>query len=120
MEYSIIFIIPDIILILLFIKECISLRECKKSFICSNCNQFNNKIRHGDKCSKCHRTLKLKNNSWEHFMIFRYTYIDSNNKQYKFNYKSYKKWFILELIVCGIGILTSTIMVIFGFMSIIE
>ena len=119
MNYNILFIVPDIVLIILFIKESKSMLECKKLFTCSYCNTFLGKIRHGDKCNKCHRTIKVNGNSWEHYMTFRYTYIDSKNKNYTYDYKSYKKWFIFELVICGIGIIALTLVSILSILSIV-
>lgn len=119
MNYNILFIVPDIGLIILFIKEYINMLKCKKIFTCSNCGYLLGTIQYKEKCPKCHRTIKINSEHWEHFMTFRYTYIDSKNKYYKYQYKAYKKQFIIELIVCGTGIIALTIISILAVINIV-
>lgn len=119
MSYNILFIIPDIILILICIKEYTNMEKCKSIFTCDNCGRFLHTIQYGDKCTKCHRTINIRSESWEHFMIFRYTYIDANNKRYRYRYKEYEKWFIIDIAICIIGIIALTLMSISGILDIV-
>lgn len=117
MSSRILFIVPDILFVILFIIELNKLKECKSMFTCSHCNNVMTKLRSEDKCTQCHRTMKLKTKYWDHFITFKTTYIDDTNKRYEYNYKSYKKEFMIELVICGIGIVTLTLMSISGILS---
>ena len=117
MSSNILFIIPDILFVILFVIEFNKLKDCKKAFTCSHCNNIMERLRSEDKCTQCHRTMKLDSKYWDHFFTLKTTYIDNSNKRYEYNYKSYKKAFMLELTICGLGIVILTLMSISGILN---
>lgn len=80
-------------------------RDIKSNFYCSHCNTFNEEISHIDKCSKCHRTFKIKGNNWDHLLLHRVNWIPTNSKSEVFKWKEYKKLSLIEITINIIAII---------------
>lgn len=95
----IIWIVALIIFLLNLIREIFVYKDIRSNFYCSNCNTFNGEISHIYKCKKCHRTFKIKGNSWDHLILHRVNWISSNSKSDIFKWKDYKKLSIIEIAI---------------------
>lgn len=100
----IIWILALIIFLLNLIREILVYKDIKSNFYCSNCNTFNEEISRIYKCKQCHRTFKIKGNSWDHLLLHRVNWIPSNSKSDIFKWKDYKKLSIIEIAINIIAI----------------
>lgn len=90
-------------LILLFIKELINIKKIRKIFTCEHCGEFRDTLSNGCRCEKCGLTFRNKSNTWEHYLIFRVTSINTKNKKAVYKYSDYTKLPKIELTICIIG-----------------
>lgn len=105
----ILWIIVDIALVILIIKESRNFKSIRKSFTCKKCGDRIPEIISGKTlCSKCKTKVEMKNREWHHFFLFRANRIEKKNKKYVYVYKSYIKYSIIELIICSTGMMFVT------------
>ena len=81
------------------LREIYVYRDIKSNFYCTHCGTFHMEVSRIDKCSKCHRTFKIKGNSWDHLILHRVNWIPTNSKSGVFKWKDYKKLSIIEITI---------------------
>lgn len=99
-----IWIIALVIFLLNLVREIFVYRDIKSNFYCNKCNTFNEEISGIYKCKQCHRTFKIKGNSWDHLLLHRVNWIPTNSKSDIFKWKDYKKLSMIEITINIIAI----------------
>lgn len=95
----IIFCAAEAIFLLNLLREIFVFKDIKSCFYCGHCNTFNEEISRIGKCKKCHRTIKIKGNTWDHMLLHRVNWIPAKSKGEVFKWKDYKKLSIIEITV---------------------
>lgn len=95
--------------ILNLIREIVVYNSIKSNFYCPNCNEFNEEISRIGKCKKCHRTLKIKGNSWDHLILHRVNWIPTNSKSEVFKWREYRKLSLIEIALSILAIIIISI-----------
>lgn len=109
---TIIWIIVAVILLLNAIREYFVYRDIKYMFICEHCGTLNKELYNKSKCSKCHRSMKLKGKTWDHMLIHRVNWISANDKTTVLKLKDYKKLPIIEITLTLIALVIVIIAII--------
>lgn len=87
---------------LFLIREIYNIREIRQLFICEHCGKMNYTINNGLKCSECNKVYKNRKGTWEHFLLFRISEIDTSIKRVNYTYKKCIKNSKIQLIMCCI------------------
>lgn len=101
----VIFVIALILFGLNLLREIWVYRNIKSNFYCNHCGNFSDEISRIDKCKQCHRTFKIKGNSWDHLLLHRVNWIPTKSKSEVFKWKEYKILSLIEITINIIAII---------------